>query len=364
MNHVKSLPVAALTLWLLGLGQAVAADPLGTVGHFRSFGVKNCGKPINEQLQGACDPPAVAESLSGRERAEAHLKRARALMSFLRLEQAYAAVVDALNADPKNIEAMVFRVRLAMSQAAWEATNRDLNAGLLAAPDNPFLLATRAEIVLENGDPKAALRDVSAALERQPDDVDMLWIRARARVELDQFEDAKKDFDRALQLEPDNNRVLLSRAQLYLRRGEFEHAISDTSELLALRPGDISGRETRAISYAALGRNAEAVDDLNVILGKPGEPSAASPIFTQFSRLLLQRAILLVRLNRPAEANLDLDAIMTTGGKRALLRMQVYLRKNGFADLRIDGQRTAAFDSALEACFINQACGRGLVRSL
>jgi len=71
-----------------------------------------------------------------------------------------------------------------------------------------------------------------------------------------------------------------------------------------------------------------------------------------------------MKVGRAADASRDLDAIVTTGGKRALLRMQVYLRKNGFSDLVIDGQRSAAFDSALQICFINQACGRGLIRSL
>ena len=79
---------------------------------------------------------------------------------------------------------------------------------------------------------------------------------------------------------------------------------------------------------------------------------------------MMQRALLLVQLHRKADANLDLDAILTVGGRRSLLRMQIYLRRNGFADLPLDGERTAAFDSALESCFINQACGRGLVRSL
>jgi hypothetical protein len=83
-----------------------------------------------------------------------------------------------------------------------------------------------------------------------------------------------------------------------------------------------------------------------------------------FGQLLVQRAVLLAKLGRTDDANRDLDTIVATGGKRALLRMQVYLRKNGFKDLPLDGERTAAFDQAVEACFINQACGRGLVRSL
>jgi tetratricopeptide (TPR) repeat protein len=357
------LPPTALAVLFLAIGPALGSDPLGTVGRFRSFGVSNCGAPVMSQLQGACDPPPVSETLKGAAAAQAHLDRARALVSFLRLEQAYDAAAQAVAADPRNSDALLFRARLAMSQINADASSRDLNAGLLAAPDNPFLLASRAEFLLESGDAQAAWKDISAALVQRPDDVDMLWVRARTRMELNQLGDAKKDLDRAQELEPGVRQVLLFRAQLQLRRGEFEAAVADASTVLD-RQHDISAMETRAIAYVALGRNAEAVDDLSAVLGKPGEPSAASPSMPHISQLMMQRALLLVQLHRKADANLDLDAIVTAGGKRSLLRMQIYLRRNGFSDLPLDGERTAAFDSALEACFINQACGRGLVRSL
>jgi hypothetical protein len=40
--------------------------------------------------------------------------------------------------------------------------------------------------------------------------------------------------------------------------------------------------------------------------------------------------------------------------------MQVYLRNNGFPDLTLDGKRSQSFDDALKACFVNEACGRGI----
>jgi hypothetical protein len=83
-----------------------------------------------------------------------------------------------------------------------------------------------------------------------------------------------------------------------------------------------------------------------------------------FNQLMVQRAILLAKLDRSAEAGRDLDVIVTSGGKRVVIRLQVFLRRNGFEDVPLDGKRTAAFDEALQACIVNQACGRGLVRSL
>lgn len=353
---------ATLALLLAGLGPALAFDPLGTAGRFRFFPAKNCGAPVMEQMRGACDPPQVSEQLAPAERVRAHMKRAIELISFMRLDAAYEEVGKAVATDPKDVEALVFRVRLARTKMAGDAVERDMNAAFLVAPDNPFLLATRAEWQLEKGNAWAALRDVSAALQQQPDDEDMLFISARTWMQLDRYDAAKKDLDRALELEPDDSRAWLFRAQLHLRRGEFEQAVSDASALLARRASDVAGRETRALAYTALGRNDDAIDDLSFVLGPPGDPGAASPVSPRFSQLFMQRAILLTKAGRTADANLDVDTIFRAGGKRALLRMQLFLRKNGFSKVAIDGTRSASFDSALEACFINQTCGGDLVR--
>lgn len=363
MTAGRLLLVATLAVGSLGWSAAWAADPLGTAGRFRAFGWANCGKPIMEQMQGACDPVSVADRLPARARAEAHLKRAVALVSFLRMVQAAAAVDEALKADPKHADALVFRARLSMSQMRADAAERDLTVGLDRVPRNPYLLATRAEYLLDLGNLKSALSHVNQALHQRPDDVDMLWIRARTWMALQQRDQAETDLDRALAIEPNEQRIRLFRAQLHLRRGEFERAIVNAEVLLKGRP-DVSALEVRAMAYAELDRNAEAVADLTAILGEPGTPSQASPQFPHFNQLLVQRATLLVRLGRTVEASRDLDTIVAVGGKPALLRLQVLLRRNGFADLPLDGQRSAAFDSALQACVASQTCGRGLIRSL
>jgi tetratricopeptide (TPR) repeat protein len=176
---VSRLPLTALALCLLAAGQALAADPLGTAGRIRMFAFANCGAPIIQQIEGACDPAPVADSLPAQDRAQAHLKHAVALVGFGRIDQAYDATDDALRADNRYADALVFRARLALARMMGDDIVRDLNAGLLVAPDNPYLLATRAEYVLENGDPCSALPAVSKALEQRPDDVDILWIKGR-----------------------------------------------------------------------------------------------------------------------------------------------------------------------------------------
>jgi hypothetical protein len=55
-----------------------------------------------------------------------------------------------------------------------------------------------------------------------------------------------------------------------------------------------------------------------------------------------------------------LQTIVSLDGNRAVLQMQVYLRGHGFPDLSLDGKRSDQLDAALQACFIDHACGRGI----
>src|SRR5947209_7413508 len=77
---------------LLALTPAEAADPFGTAGSFRRAGWAQCGVPITELMKGACDPAPVDPLLEPHERVRAHIARARALVSFARMEEAQKAM--------------------------------------------------------------------------------------------------------------------------------------------------------------------------------------------------------------------------------------------------------------------------------
>jgi hypothetical protein len=183
-------------------------------------------------------------------------------------------------------------------------------------------------------------------------------------MKLKRFEAAEADLGSALFFEPANIRVHKLRAKVRLQLGRFEEAIADADAVLAQRPRDPSALEVRAMSQVALRRAAGAANDLTAMLGKPGDRSHAAPVGPHFGRLRAERAMLLIQLGRGAEAEQELQAIMTEGGKQALLRMQLYLRRHGFQDVPLDGQRTARFNNALKACFLDQACGRGLSQAI
>lgn len=357
------LGLAALAVFLSVMAPANAAsasDPLGTAGKFRTIMVGNCDKPMLERLRGACDPPPVDPGLPLSEQVEAHLARARRLVALIRMEQARAAADSAVALDPTNVAALKFRARLAATMMDGRTALNDVNRALDLAPGDSDLLATRAELRWGKNQLAPALQDAMAAVKANPKSVDALFTKARVLMSMGRLRDAVTELDAALEIDPDYVPSRTLRAQLELRLTDFDEAISDADRILQAQPVDISALEVRAMSRFALGRLGEAVDDLSGILGKPGDRSRPTPFSPERQALLLQRAIILIQLKRNADAEADLDTMLNAGGVRAVLRLQIFLRRNGFPDVALDGKRSAEFERSLYACFVQKSCWSGL----
>ena len=147
----------ALVAFALALASpALAGDPIGTAGTFRSVGWAQCRAPYEEWKQGACDPAPVDATLTGSSLARAHIERSVALLAQTRTEEALKAANAAVAIDPTNVSSLTFRGRLLSTLLKLDAAERDLNAALMIEPTNPVLLASRAEVLLNAGKGPAA----------------------------------------------------------------------------------------------------------------------------------------------------------------------------------------------------------------
>jgi tetratricopeptide (TPR) repeat protein len=354
----------ALVAFALALASpALAKDPVGTAGSFRSVGWAQCRAPYEEWKQGACDPAPVDATLPGPALARAHIERSVALLAQTRSEEALKAANAAVAIDPTNVSSLTFRGRLLSTLLKLDAAERDLNAALMIEPTNPVLLASRAEVLLNAGKGLDALADITAAIAQRPDDTDMLLIKASIHMSRDQVDIAARDLERAVALDPGDRRTRLMKAQAQFRLGKFAGAVDDATKTLAISAGDLTARETRALALIALDRPAEAIEDLNAFLGPPGLPTTVVAL-RHYREILLQRALLLARLGKREDSNRDIEVLMLSGGKQAILRVQLYLRRNGFPDVRIDGERDTEFDNTLRNCVLDRACGRGITRHI
>jgi tetratricopeptide (TPR) repeat protein len=334
----------------------LAADRIGTAGPIRSFGGTTCNAGIVAVMRGECDPPPVDSALAPEQRSQARVERARELLSIPRLDQAIRELDTAIADDPRNSVALLLRGRLKISTRVDEAI-ADMDRVLQLDPDNSSAHATKA-FVLRGQNDEWALAEATKALAQDPRNADAFWIRASVLADLGKLTEAEQDLNAAIALEPDVSRALLRRAEIRAQIGKTDDAVRDASAVLALGRDSIA-LQLRAVIRGRSGDYAGALDDLNAILGPPEERRDA-PILPYMVDMYVQRALALTRTGQVAAARRDLDTIIKLGGPRAVLQMQIYLRGHGFPDLALDGKRSDQLDDALTACFINDACGRGI----
>jgi tetratricopeptide (TPR) repeat protein len=338
---------------------AYARDPLGTAGPFRSVGYVQCE---GNWEQGACDPAPVDPGLLPAQQSGAHVDRALKLIALARLPQARESLDAAVKADPSNVSALKLRARVVMSAGA--DAGADVNAGLLLDPNDSDLLAMRAWLLHDHSKSRAGLLAVNKSIQINSRNADALWIRARILLANHWFEDAEADLTKALAIEPDYFQALHLRAAVRMQLDRPAEALADANRALEQRPTAISAFQLRSMAHAALGDFQGLVADLTAVLGEPGQPANADPSMAMFTGMYVQRAIALVRLGRHGDAMQDIDTVARLGGQQAILRMQVYLRSNGFPDVPVDGKRSGLFDDAMKSCFVDQACGRGIAERI
>jgi tetratricopeptide (TPR) repeat protein len=146
----------------------------------------------------------------------------------------------------------------------------------------------------------------------------------------------------------------IAAARDFDRIGEVDKALALITSVIELYPeGRISiVYEARASYYQALGRDEEAISDLTAAL-RQGLPGELIP-------LLFKRAILYQRTGKGPQAEEDLRRAMNGGDRRTVLRMQVYLRNQGYEEIKIDGVLDTSLMKVISACLAAAQCGEGL----
>lgn len=341
-----------------------AANELGSAGPFRLIGGEVCNLGHDAQRSGACDPPPIDPNvLRGSERANARIERAKRLLGLVRIISAQTELDEAIREEPHHIGALHLRARINISQGDFEAARIDLLAANAATNPDAGVLASLAYIELQHGRISEAARYADRAAKMRPNDPDVHWIRAQVALSAGKIEEALQNLDVALR-DSDNFRARQMRAQIFLHDLNFTDAITDADQLVAARPSDYEARNIRALARLGAGQLDGALDDLTDMVGPPGGPYLLPPGHPDFDRLSLQRAMLLVQAGRSADAAKDIEYVVAKGGVSSILRLQIFLRQNGFPDIALDGNRSEKLDAAVAACFINQACGRGLAAAI
>lgn len=317
----------------------------------------------NRTHKGAlCPEPQVSQSGDRTKQLASHLERAWYFVDMQELGQARAEADAALVIDPDDFKARHLSARLSLTLGDLPRAEADLERARKQAPDDPDIRTTYAIFLQSKPADLQSLRELQAVILRHPSH---FYAREQASdllMRLGQYDVALANLNFIIERMPSTS-LLVKRAEAFLALGRFQSAVADLSDAIKREPNDGNLIITRAEAYAHTELDEFALRDYDAVLatdhGKPLYPLSNE----DRAGILQKRAFSYVRLRRFDDAASDVISAVTMGGTGAILRMQVLLRRHGFADVPLDGHASTALRKALTACFGINACFQGIMQS-
>lgn len=165
---------------------------------------------------------------------------ARTSLLSEKVEQAVAALDQALAIDPAHPEASKLKATILAQRGDRQAAEKLLRHGLENHPDDPDLLAALSATYLESGLAAPALELSQQALELAPDRADLLALVGEQLAELGDNEKALGFIERAHLQEPANAVYLIRLADAQAGAGELTEAHRTAKRGIALFPNLLS----------------------------------------------------------------------------------------------------------------------------
>lgn len=303
-----------------------------------------------------CKLPVLPDANDSSQLAEAHVARAEYFIELEELKQALSETDAALRIDPDNISTRHLAARLAMSMGNYLRAERDIATALRKAPTDPDILASQAALLALEQRTDEAVDLYGSILDRHPDHAFSRLARTKLFLADGKPQQAVDDLTVLLTGDDPDPMLWSLRARAYLQMGAPELAVADYSKALVQRPNEFSLASNRAVAYALAGNHKAALDDLEKVLGPIGSTPRYAIDGIELAKYRMQRAFLLVQEKRYADAASEMDKALSAGGKSAVLRLQIFLRRNGFAQTPLDGRDSSELRQSLAACFGLNAC--------
>lgn len=189
-----------------------------------------------------------------------------------------------------------------------------------------------------------SLETLSASLKQDPDNIDLRLRKAEADIQLERWDYALAEYGRILRTDEKNLAALYFRAYVHERQKHYDLARVDYESFLAIQPLHLEARLGLAHILQKMGRRSDAMDVLNQIVQMFPDSADAYAARAAFETKYLQYELalydwneairlrpdnegfviskvdLLIRLKRKKEAREALDALVSKGTPRGMLK--------------------------------------------
>jgi len=175
---------------------------------------------------------------------------------------AIADLTRAIESRPRFVRALATRGSL-LEKRDRTAAMRDYDDAIDVDPRALEALVCRASLKLRNRDHDGAIADCTRALEGAPDFAEALVNRGSARMEKGENEAALADFDEVLRLGGPVAYARAGRAWIRQRQGDVARALEEAEEAVRADPSCATAWHVRGVAKVDLGRTLEALADLD-----------------------------------------------------------------------------------------------------
>ncbi len=207
-----------------------------------------------------------------------------------------------------------------------------------------FYLSVITAVAQSRQEWRDSLETLSASLKQDPDNIDLRLRKAEADIQLERWDYALAEYGRILRTDEKNLAALYYRAYVHERQKHYDLARVDYESFLAIQPLHLEARLGLAHILQKMGRRSDAMDVLNQIVQMFPDSADAYAARAAFETKYLQYELalydwneairlrpdnegfviskvdLLIRLKRKKEAREALDALVSKGTPRGMLK--------------------------------------------
>ncbi len=224
--------------------------------------------------------------------------------------RAIDAYTHAIELDPSNETALVFRAEAWAAHEDRERESEDYSRLIAIAPSNASYFDARGRSYSEQGRHNAAITDFNRAIALAPRNAE-IWLDRGIEWRKDlKHALALADFEQAIALDPGLGRAYAARGEIMRHRKDYESAIQEYERLLRADPADPEGHRAlarllatcfeksirnanRAVTEAKIAcelthfRNVDCLDTLAAAYAEAGDFNAAVESQAQALKMLL-----------------------------------------------------------------------------
>ena len=207
-----------------------------------------------------------------------------------------------------------------------------------------FYLSVITAVAQSRQEWRDSLETLSASLKQDPDNIDLRLRKAEADIQLERWDYALAEYGRILRADEKNLAALYFRAYVHERQKHYDQAKVDYDAFLAIEPVHLEARLGLAHVLQKMGRRSDAVDELNRIVQMfpdSADAYAARAAYeteqqqydvavydwSEAVRLrpgnvdyTVSKVDVLLRMGRKSEARETLDALVSKGTPRGVLK--------------------------------------------